>query len=160
MEHVRAESSLKGVPMARILAGVAASILLIAGVVLLWRGSASQAPMLPEAPPAAAAPPSMVVAQPLPEPPEATPKSREQKRFARADRNDDGRILAAELLEPRRKAFAKLDVNGNGSLSFEEWAVRTIDKFKGADADKSNWLTPAEYATTAPPPPKKKRCSC
>jgi hypothetical protein len=46
-------------------------------------------------------------------------------------------------------------------LSFEEWAVRTVDKFAGADGDKSGWLTPAEYATTAPPPPKKKaRCSC
>jgi len=57
-----------------------------------------------------------------------------------------------ELLGPRRKAFAKLDVNGNGVLSFEEWAVRTVDKFAGADGDKSGWLTPAEYATTAPPP--------
>jgi hypothetical protein len=45
-------------------------------------------------------------------------------------------------------------------LSFEEWADKTIDKFKGADATVG-WLTPAEYATTAPPPPKKKpRCSC
>ena len=29
-----------------------------------------------------------------------------------------------------------------------------------ADADRSGWLTPAEYATTAPKPAKKKRCSC
>ena len=56
----------------------------------------------------------------------------------------------------RRKAFAKLDVNGNGALSFEEWAAKTIDKFKGADADHNGWLTAAEYATTAPPPPKHK----
>ena len=34
--------------------------------------------------------------------------------------------------------------------------MKTIDKFKGADADRSGWLTPAEYATTAPPPPKHK----
>ena len=59
-----------------------------------------------------------------------------------------------------RKAFAKLDKNGNGNLSFEEWGHTTIDKFTGADKDRSGWLTPAEYATTAPPPPKKKRCSC
>jgi hypothetical protein len=97
----------------------------------------------------------------LPEPPEATPKSREEKRFARADKDDDGRITAAELFEPRRKAFAKLDTNGNGSLSFEEWAAKTVDKFRGADKDRTGWLTAAEYATTAPPPPKRKpTCSC
>ena len=37
-----------------------------------------------------------------------------------------------------------LDTNGNGALSFEEWAAKTIDKFKGADADKSGWLTAVE----------------
>jgi Ca2+-binding EF-hand superfamily protein len=92
--------------------------------------------------------------------PEATPKSREQKRFGRADKDDDGRITRAELIEPRRKAFAKLDANGNGSLSFEEWAVKTLDKFGGADKDASGWLTPAEYASTAPKPAKPKRCAC
>jgi hypothetical protein len=69
-------------------------------------------------------------------------------------------IESEEVLGPRRKAFAKLDANANGSLSFEEWAVKSIDKFKGADRDRSGWLTAAEYATTAPPPPKKKQCSC
>ena len=64
------------------------------------------------------------------------------------------------MLGPRRKAFAKLDKNGNGMLDFEEWAVRTVDKFAEADKDKSAWLTPAEYAVTAPPPPKKKSCAC
>jgi hypothetical protein len=92
--------------------------------------------------------------------PEASPKSREERRFSRADRDKNGRIETEELLGPRRKAFAKLDGNGNGTLSFEEWAVKSIDKFKGADRDRSGWLTPAEYATTAPPPPKKKRCAC
>ena len=143
--------------MARILAGVAASILIIIGTVLLWRGSESQS-ALPPAPPAAGQP--SMIAQPLPDPPEASPKSREERRFYRADKDKDGRIEAAELLDPRRKAFAKLDANGNGTLDFEEWAVRTVDKFAGADKDRSGWLTPAEYATTAPPPPKKKRCSC
>ena len=145
--------------MARVLAGVAAALFLIVGVVLLWRGSTNEAQALPPAPAAGPAQP-LVANQPLPEPPEATPKSREQKRFARADRDDDGRIAREELLGARRKAFAKLDVNGNGTLSFEEWAVRTINKFNGADRDRSGWLTAAEYATTAPPPPKKKRCSC
>ena len=92
--------------------------------------------------------------------PEASARSREEKRFSRADRDKDGKIEAEELLGPRRKAFAKLDKNGNGALSFEEWAVTTIEKVKGADKDRSGWLTPAEYATTAPPPPKHKSCSC
>ena len=143
--------------MARTLAAIVSGLFLIIGAVLLWQGRSEKAEALPMPPP----PQARGKLLPLPEPPEATPKSREQKRFARADKDDDGRITAAELLGPRRKAFAKLDVNGNGVLSFEEWAVRTVDKFAGADGDKSGWLTPAEYATTAPPPPKKKaRCSC
>jgi len=93
-------------------------------------------------------------AQPL-EAPEASPKSREEKRFNRADKNKNGRIESEEVLAPRRKAFAKLDKNGNGALSFDEWAVKSIDKFKGADSDRSGWLTPAEYATTAPPSAEK-----
>jgi hypothetical protein len=144
--------------VARYLAAVASCLLLIIGAVLLWQGRAEKAEALPMPPP-----PAKTTSLPgsLPEPPEATAKSREQKRFARADKDDDGRITAAELFAPRRKAFAKLDSNANGVLSFEEWAEKTIDKFAGADRDKSGWLTPAEYATTAPPPPKKKaRCSC
>ena len=143
--------------MARILAALVSGLLIIIGGVLFWQGRADQAQAVPmPPPPQAAARPA-----PLPEPPEATPKSREQKRFARADKDDDGRITAAELYEPRRKAFAKLDVNGNGVLSFEEWAVKTIDKFKTADADRSAALTRAEYATTAPKPKAKKPlCDC
>jgi hypothetical protein len=141
--------------VARYLAALASGLLLIVGAVLLWQGRADKAEALPSAPLPTA------TSTPLSEPPEATPKSREQMRFARADKDDDGRITAAVLFEPRRKAFAKLDADGNGALSFEEWADKTIDKFAGADKDRSGWLTPAEYATTALPPPKKKaRCSC
>src|SRR5687768_4281330 len=144
--------------MARVLAGVAALVLLITGTVLIWRGSAQQ-PALPEAPPAAAGQPSMI-AHPLPDPPEATPKSREEKRFSRADKDKNGRVEREELFAPRRKAFAKLDANASGTLSFEEWAVKTAEKFSGADRDRSGWLTRAEYATTAPPQPKRKKCAC
>ena len=144
--------------MARYLAGLVSCLLLIVGAVLLWQGKPDKAEALPMPPPPSR---SSVLAMPLPAPPEATPKSREQKRFARADKDDDGTITAAELFEPRRKAFAKLDANGNGMLSFEEWAVRTVDKFQGADKDRSGTLTAAEYATTAPKPPKRKaRCNC
>jgi Ca2+-binding EF-hand superfamily protein len=98
---------------------------------------------------------------PIPNAPEADAKSKEQRRFARADKNEDGRISLAELVEPRRTAFAKLDLDQDGKLSFEEWAVRTLDKFAEADVDKSKTLSPAEYVTTAPKPrPKKPACAC
>ena len=139
--------------MARILAGAAAFILLVTGPVLFWRGSASESALPPA--PAATGQPSMIAA-----PPEASPKSREEKRFSRADKDKNGRIEREELLGPRRKAFAKLDVDGNGTLGFEDWAVRTVGKFGEADKDRTGWLTPAEYAVTAPPPPKKKSCAC
>jgi len=145
--------------MLRFLAGVAACFLLLTGAFLIWQSRAAQAPGLPAAPPARSFSPSLASSVQL-DAPEASAKSREEKRFSRADKNKDGRIESEELLGPRRKAFAKLDGNGNGALSFEEWAVSTIDKFKGADKDRSGWLTAAEYATTAPPPPKHKRCSC
>lgn len=144
--------------MARFLAGAAACFLLLTGAFLFWQSRAQDGPQLPPAPPARVSGQGSFVK--LPEPPEASPKSREEKRFSRADKDKNGRIEREELLTSRRKAFAKLDTNSNGSLSFEEWADKTIDKFAGADKDRSGWLTPAEYATTAPPPPKKKRCSC
>jgi hypothetical protein len=144
----------------RFFAGVAACFLLMTGALLIWQPRAEQGPQLPSAPPARALSASMVSAEPALEAPEASPKSREQKRFSRADKNKDSRIEPEELLGARRKAFAKLDTNGNGALSFDEWAIKTITKFKGADRDRSGWLTAAEYATTAPPPPKHKTCSC
>lgn len=146
--------------MVRFLAGAAACFLMMTGAFLLWQGRAEGGSGLPEPPPARPASQSMLAAPGVLRAPEASPKSREERRFSRADKDDDGRIMRAELLEPRQRAFAKLDKDGNGALSFDEWAVRTIEKFGGADKDRSGWLTPAEYATTAPRPPKKKRCAC
>ena len=146
--------------MARFLAGAAACFLLLTGAFLFWQSRAAETSLLPEAPPARMAGPALVAQNNVPQAPEASPKSREERRFSRADKDKNGRIEREELLASRRKAFAKLDKNGNGSLSFEEWGHTTIDKFAGADKDRSGWLTPAEYATTAPPPPKKKRCAC
>lgn len=148
--------------MARFFAGAAAAFLLLTGVFLIWQGRASEPDVLKAAPApltvAQGAPGRTLAA--IPQAPSADPKSKEEKRFARADKNEDGRITLAELVEPRRKAYAKLDLNGDGRLSFEEWAVKTIDKFNDADADKSKALTAAEYATTAPKRKAKPACSC
>jgi hypothetical protein len=116
--------------LARFLAGAAACFLLLTGAFLLWQSRAAQAPLLPDAPPARMAGPALIAQNSLPTPPEASPQSREEKRFSRADKDKNGRIEREELLASRRKAFAKLDKNGNGTLSFDEWAVKTIDRFE------------------------------
>ncbi len=148
--------------MGRTLAGIAAFLLLITGATLMWRGNAQEPGTPPPPAPrlaAASIPPQTL--SPIGQAPSADPLSKEEKRFGRADKNDDGRITLAELVEPRRKAFAKLDLNQDGKLGFEEWAVKTIDKFEGADGDRSAALSPAEYATTAPKPKAQKAaCAC
>jgi hypothetical protein len=146
--------------MARWLAGIAAVLLLVTGTFLALQGRAEEQNIPPAPKPRLAAIPGPMTLSAIPAAPEADAKSKEEKRFARADKDENGRITLAELVEPRRAAFAKLDLNQDGKLSFEEWAVRTIDKFEGADADKSKWLTPAEYATTAPKLRSKPACSC
>jgi hypothetical protein len=145
--------------MPRFFAGVASCFLLLTGAFLLWQGRAEK-PAIPKAPPPRLAAATPVPLSPIPNAPSADPKSKEQKRFARADKDENGRVTLAELVEPRRKAYARLDVNQDGKLSFEEWAVKTIDKFEEADADKSKWLTPTEYATTAPKRKPKPACAC
>ncbi|MDP9423537.1 MAG: EF-hand domain-containing protein [Pseudomonadota bacterium] len=143
--------------MTRWFAGIAAVLLIVAGGVLALQGRAEE-PSLPAAPQPRLA--AAVPLSPIPNAPEADSKGKEEKRFARADKDEDGRITLAELVEPRRKAFAKLDVNSDGLLSFEEWAVKTIDKFEGADADDNEALNPAEYASTAPKRKPKPACAC
>jgi hypothetical protein len=152
--------------MLRFAAGAGSALLLICAGFFIWKGQAESESPVPPAPKAAPAAP-FAFSQPqersykgLPPPPQATEKSKEEKRFARADRDEDGRITLAELYEPRRKAFAKLDGNGDGRLSFEEWAKTTADKFGKADRDRSAWLSPREYASTAPKTKPKPRCSC
>lgn len=144
--------------MTRWVAGIAAVLLIIIGGIFALQSRAEE-PSLPPAPQPRLA--AAVPLSPIPNALEADPKSKEEKRFARADKDEDGRITLAELVEPRRKAFAKLDANGDGKLSFEEWAVRTIDKFGDADKDGSKALSPVEYAATAPKSrPKKPACAC
>ena len=146
--------------MWRFLAGALACFLMMTGAFLLWQGRAEQSAELPPPPPRDSSHRPAVIAAKPQSAPEATPKSREEKRFDRADRDNDGLITRDELLYPRRKPFAKLDKNGDGRLSFEEWAVTTTDKFAGADRNRNGSLTRAEYATTAPKPRKKTSCSC
>ena len=96
-----------------------------------------------------------------PAPPEATELTKEEQRFFRYDRNRDRRITRSEMLSTRSDAFRKLDKDGNNLLDFEEWAVTTVTKFEGADANGDRELTPREFATTRPKPAKKKpRCAC
>ncbi|MBX9795660.1 EF-hand domain-containing protein [Sphingomonas sp.] len=145
--------------MWRYLAGAVAALLL-AAMGTLWFTSRAQneRPALLAAAPAPGAPAAQ---EPLPDTvPEADPKTREQRRFGRYDKDEDGRITRAELLTPRRKAFAKLDTNGDGVLSFDEWVVRTTKRFDGADANRDGSLTPAEFATTAPKRRATPRCAC
>lgn len=155
--------------MGRFLAGSIAALLLVAAGLFWWQGETdraarplvaqggakAQAPALPGAgdPDARGAPPPAV--------PEADPRTREQKRFDRYDRDRDNRITRNEMMASRAAAFRKLDKDGNNLLSFEEWAVRTSDRFATADADRDGKLTRPEFATTAPKPALRRQgCAC
>jgi len=142
----------------RFLAGAAACFLLMTGAFLIWQSRAASSPDLPSAPAARQAS-SLFGSTPL-EAPEASPKSREEKRFSRYDKNKDGKVEAEEYLAARRRNFDKLDVDHNGGLSFREYAAKGIEKFVAAGG-KKGWLSPAEFVATAPPPAKRKAgCSC
>ncbi len=133
--------------MWRYLAGGMAALLLIAAGVLVFKSPARSDSPLPPAPAAIAG----EAEEGLPETiPEATAKTREEKRFNRYDKDRNAQISRAEYLASRTKAFARLDTNGDGRLGFEEWAIKTSTKFTEADRDKSGAMTPAEFATTAP----------
>jgi hypothetical protein len=150
------------------LAGGMAALLLVAGGLFWWQGRADNVP----APQLALASPPPPAVESLPEgdpdavgeappmPGEASPQSREEKRFARYDRNRNGVITRIEMLGSRTKAFKALDKDGDNLLSFEEWAVATSDRFGAADADKDGKLTPAEFVATAPKRAVKAKCKC
>jgi hypothetical protein len=142
--------------MIRFLAGAASCFLLLTGAFLLWQGRAEKSPLPPAPQPRGI---SMAAYSTSLSAPEASPKSREEKRFSRYDKNKDGKVQAAEYLAARQKNFEKLDADRNGALSFQEYAVKGIEKFNGAGGRKG-WLSPAEFVATAPPPPKHKSCSC
>ena len=135
--------------MWRYFAGGVAALLLAGAGVLLFSGHAGrEAPLALANPPAGAAQ-TAAASAPAKGVPEASPRTREEKRFDRYDKDRDGSVTREEYLASRRKAFAKLDTNHDGTLSFDEWALKTETKFATADKDKSGALTPAEFATTA-----------
>lgn len=154
--------------MGRFLAGSISALLLVASGLFWWQGQASREPAALVARAQTPAPVdeslpegdanAMGTAPPLP--PAADQRTREQRRFDRYDRNRDGIIGREEMLGTRVRDFRKLDKDGNNLLSFEEWAVRTVDKFDGADGDHDGRLTRAEFATTAPAPAAKPKCRC
>ena len=146
--------------MTRWFAGTAAILLIVAGAFFALQGQAVESSMPPAPTPRYAAIPGPTTLSPIGAAPEADPKSKEEKRFARADKDENGRITLAELAEPRRAAFARLDLNQDGKLSFEEWAIKTATKFAEADADHSGTLTRKEFATTRPAPKPKQQCVC
>ena len=133
--------------MWRFLMGGLAVLLMMAAGWTIYSGRARPDPVLPAAPVTA----GVQSADDAEEPPvpEASAKTREEKRFDRYDKNRDETITREEYLASRRKAFAKLDANGDGRLGFEEWAGKTLDKFAAADKDKSGAMDRAEFATTA-----------
>lgn len=140
------------------MAGVVSALLLTAAGLFWWQaeagqdaqpliargGARAQTPSLPGVgdPNAKGAPPPAI--------PQADPRTREQKRFDRYDKDRNGIITRTEMMASRTAAFRKLDKDGNNLLSFEEWAARTSDRFATADVSKDGKLTPAEFATTAP----------
>lgn len=134
--------------MWRYLAGGMAALLMVAVGWSLFSGRARTDPVLPPPPPAptTSVQERAILDAPVPE---ASERTREEKRFDRYDKDRNDSITRQEYLASRRKAFAKLDSNGDGRLSFEEWAAKTTAKFAGADRDKSGTMDRAEFATTA-----------
>ena len=153
--------------MNRFVLGGFAMLLLVAAGMFWWQGRAETEAGAP--PPelgraATPAPGALPSADPRdqrgPAPPEASEATREQRRFARLDRDFDGRITRNEMMALRTNDFRKLDVDGNNLLTFEEWASITGNRFKAADANGDLWLTREEFATTRQPDAPKPKCKC
>lgn len=125
--------------------GVAALLLGSAGI--YWWSGSQAAPTLPASIAPKGAPDADAM---LPEPPTATTRSRDGRRFARYDLDKNGQISRTEYLDNRTKAFARLDADRDGKLSFDEWSQRSTDRFVKADNDRSGTLDAGEFAATRP----------
>lgn len=144
--------------MLRFVAGAVSALLLVTAGIVAWTGAADADDPIPPPPVA----PSLLMApsQKPATPPAAPEKSREERRFARYDDNEDGIITRAEMMNSRRSAWERLDTNGDNRLDFEEWAITTSEKFAKADADKSGNLNAAEFLTTRRKSKPKPKCEC
>ena len=146
--------------MVRYIAGGASALLLIAAGFFIWRSGAEAEEVVPPAPAPRASSYQAGAGPRLGQPPTASEPRQQARRFARADRDRDGRITLAEQLQPRRKAFARADRDSSGSLSFEEWTASSAARFTKADKDHSGWLDPAEYEASRPKPKARPKCKC
>lgn len=154
--------------MNRILLGALSALLLVAAGVFWWQGRAETERGVPppelaldtEGPDPNALPSADISGLKGPEPPEADELTREQRRFARYDRDSDGRITRNEMMSTRTRSFRALDKDGNNLLTFEEWAAATADRFDEADANGDLWLSPEEFATTRPKRKAQPKCGC
>ena len=111
--------------MWRYLAGGLGTLVLVGAGLFLWGSRPDTPSPLPAA--SAATAPSPQTAEDDAPLPEASARTREQKRFDRYDKDRDG----------------------DGKLSFDEWAVKATTKFATADRDRSGAMNAAEFATTA-----------
>ncbi len=152
--------------MNRIVLGAVAALLMVSAGLFWWQGRAAteQGAPLPAAPAAAPAEEPLPFADAAgmrgPAPPEIDEVTKEQRRFDRIDRDRDGRVTANEMLAPRVAAFRKMDVDGNNLLTFQEWSVKTTNRFAGADANRDNALTREEFAKTKVKAAKHPACAC
>lgn len=151
--------------MHKMLIGGVAAILMLTGGLFLWQGiSQSPDPVAKLAPlPDVGLPVAGgdAVGAPPPDAPRARDATREERRFARYDRNRDNVVTRVEMLSTRTNAFRRLDRDGNNLLSFEEWAVATSNRFAGADGNRDGRLSAEEFATTAPKRrAQSARCAC
>ncbi len=154
--------------MQRIVLGAVAALLLVSAGLFWWQGrAASERGSLPAGSQLADLTPGDAE---LPTasgsglrgnaPPEASEITREERRFHHVDRNSDGRITPNEMLAPRVAAFRKLDVDGNNLLSFDEWSVKTSNRFKAADANGDRILDRREFTATRAKPAAHPDCRC
>ena len=152
--------------MNRTVLGAFATLLLVATGLFWWQGRAALD--IGEPPPAV--PGRLPADEGLPDatgqglrgalPPAASEATKEQRRFDRLDRNRDDKITRIEMLTPRIAGFRKLDTDGNNLLSFEEWAVKTSNRFKGADGNGDGKLDRGEFTKTKPKVKGKPACNC
>jgi hypothetical protein len=135
--------------MLRFLTGAGAATLLLLAGFFIWKGVAQRGEaVVPNAPVQTA---SAVDVPEIPgQPPAADARTREQRRFDRADRDNNGSVTLEEMTFQRRRNYQRLDTNHDNQLSFEEWAASTLRKFAEADANHDRALNRGEFAATAP----------